>query len=185
MTLCLVIRALEGYASWAWLFLGNFIICIFASKIKHKLIWSPWNQTASDVLSQIEFCHRLCYKDFWAAKKVTTNTCILTFSWESKGSSMVCIQINTKSFFTLSVPTDMPELSVKTQIRCHRVQACANICQTVYSWTSLAQTPMARLPWLIWIRFWVPTNFFPIAQENKSLGKFSYSIMKLYVQRTH
>ena len=28
------------------------------------------------------------------------------------------------------------------------------------SWTPIARTPMARLPWLIRTRFWVPTKFF-------------------------
>ena len=37
---------------------------------------------------------------------------------------------------------------------------------------------MARLPWLIRTRFWVPRNFF---QENKYLGNFCHFIMKLYV----
>ena len=30
----------------------------------------------------------------------------------------------------------------------------------IYSQTSIARTPMARLPWLIRTRFWVPTKFF-------------------------
>ena len=30
----------------------------------------------------------------------------------------------------------------------------------IYSRTSMARTPMARLPWLIRTRFWVPTKFF-------------------------
>ena len=40
-----------------------------------------------------------------------------------------------------------------------------------YSRTSMARTPMARLPWMIRTRFSVPTNL-PIAQENKYLGIF-------------
>ena len=52
----------------------------------------------------------------------------------------------------------------------------------IYSRTSIARTPMARLPWLIRTCFWVPRNLF---QENKYLGKFCHFIMKLYVEGTH
>ena len=40
---------------------------------------------------------------------------------------------------------------------------------------------MARLPWLTRTRFLNPYEILPKAQENKYLGKFSYTIMKLYV----
>ena len=51
----------------------------------------------------------------------------------------------------------------------------------LYSWTSVARTWMAHLPWLIWTRFWVPTHFFRYFQKTKHLWKFSYFIMKLNV----
>ena len=50
----------------------------------------------------------------------------------------------------------------------------------VYSRTSIARTPMARLPWPIRTHFLSPYEILPLAQENKYLGKFSYFIMKLY-----
>ena len=51
----------------------------------------------------------------------------------------------------------------------------------IYSRTSIARTPMARLQWLIRTRFLSLHAILPIAQENKSLENFSYFIMKLYV----
>ena len=36
-----------------------------------------------------------------------------------------------------------------------------------------------------WTHFLSPYEFFPIAQENKYGGKFSYFILKLYVVCTH
>ena len=37
---------------------------------------------------------------------------------------------------------------------------CLYILRELYSRISIAQTPMARLPWLIWTRFWVLAKFF-------------------------
>ena len=51
-----------------------------------------------------------------------------------------------------------------------------------YSQTSIARTLIARLQGLSRTRLY---EILPIAQENKYLGKFSYSIMKLYVVCTH
>ena len=42
----------------------------------------------------------------------------------------------------------------------------------LYSRTSMARTPMARLPWLIRTHFYVPTDFFTITQENIYEGNF-------------
>ena len=39
-------------------------------------------------------------------------------------------------------------------------KALVRLCGCVYSRTSIARTPMARLPWLIQTRFWGPTKFF-------------------------
>ena len=45
-----------------------------------------------------------------------------------------------------------------------------------YSKTSIARTPMARLPWLIRTRFFFcPCEILPIAQENNYVRKFSIS----------
>ena len=41
-----------------------------------------------------------------------------------------------------------------------------------YSRTSIALTPMARLPWLIRTRFFSPYKILPIAKENKYLVFF-------------
>ena len=55
----------------------------------------------------------------------------------------------------------------------------------MYSQTSIAQTPMARLPLAYWNSFLSPYEILPITQENKYLGKFSDFIMNLYVVFTH
>ena len=59
------------------------------------------------------------------------------------------------------------------------------ILQSMYSRTSIARTPMTRLPWLIRNLFMSPYEILPLAQENKYLRKFSHFIMKLYVVCTH
>ena len=43
-----------------------------------------------------------------------------------------------------------------------------------YSWTSVARTPMARLPWLIRIHFWVPTKFFFRSLQKHFLGEIFF-----------
>ena len=52
---------------------------------------------------------------------------------------------------------------------------------TAYNLTSIAPTPMNRLPWLIRTRFLSPYEILPKAQENKYLENFSHFIMELYV----
>ena len=54
-----------------------------------------------------------------------------------------------------------------------------------YSRSSMARTPMARLPWLIRTRFWAPTKFFRYLKKTNISGIFFYFIMKLYVLCTH
>ena len=49
----------------------------------------------------------------------------------------------------------------------------------------MTRTSMARLPWMIRTRGLSPKEILPIAQENKYLGTFPCSIMKLYVECTH
>ena len=45
-------------------------------------------------------------------------------------------------------------------------------CSVAYSRTSMAQTPIARLPWLIRTRFWVSTKFFRHLKKTNIYGNF-------------
>ena len=60
-----------------------------------------------------------------------------------------------------------------------------HVYKNLYSITSMAQTRMTRLSWMIQTLVFSPYKILPIAQENKYLMIFSYSIMELYVMCTH
>ena len=56
--------------------------------------------------------------------------------------------------------------------------------ETKYNRISIARTPMARLPWLIRTRFWVPTNSSDSSRQ-KYLRIFFLFYQELYVVCTH
>ena len=71
-----------------------------------------------------------------------------------------------------------------TSISCTQGTIHQCILTTLLTWdlhwnsqTSIARTPIARLPWLIRTHFWVPRKFFRQLKKNKYLGKFYQDIV--------
>ena len=101
------------------------------------------------------------------------------------------IEENYPIIITKYSPLTIPLLWLKKESHRHLTWIYASnygkkiMKKSEYSRTSMARTPMVRLPWLIRTHFLSPYEILPIAQENKYLRKFSYFIVKLYVECTH
>ena len=98
----------------------------------------------------------------------------------SKIKRKFTLYISEYHIFFISYNANIPIFKNTDENTRWKYQWCSqqNSNYTLYSRTSMARTPMARLPWLIRTRFWVPT-------KEKYLRKFSYFIVKFYVVCTH